>query len=158
MYRKLIALTTALLVVALCWPFATAKAHEEEQGKSKVGKIMQEKLKHSQKLLEGIAIADYDKVSRSAEELILLSKTEEWHVIKTPKYEMHSNEFRRAAELVIQKAKAKNLDGVTLAYFELTMSCVRCHQYVREVRDARLELPGAGLAALRSPSAVHPRP
>jgi len=138
MVRKLIALTTALLVVALCWPFTAVKAHEEEQGKGKVAKIMQEKLKNSQKLLEGIAQADYDKITRSAEELVALTKTEEWYVIKTPRYETHSNEFRRSAELIIQKAKAKNLDGVTLAYFELTTQCVRCHQYVREVRDASL--------------------
>jgi len=147
MYRKLIALTICLLAVALCWPFATAKAHEEEQGKDKVSKIMQEKLKNSQKVLEGIALGDYDKITRSAEELIQLTKLEEWHVIKTPRYEMHSNEFCRAAELVIQKAKAKNLDGVTLAYFELTMSCVRCHQYVREVKDAGL--PSGILVARR---------
>ena len=30
------------------------------------------------------------------------------------------------------------MDGTTLAFFEMTMSCVRCHQYVREIRDARL--------------------
>jgi cytochrome c556 len=51
---------------------------------------------------------------------------------------MNSNEFRRAAEKIIDKAKAKNIDGVTLAYFEMTMSCVRCHEYVREVRDVSL--------------------
>jgi hypothetical protein len=142
MYRKVIALTTCVLAVALCWPFPAAKAREEGQGKGKgkgkVSKIMQEKLKSSQKILEGIALADYDKITRSCEELIQLTTTEDWYVIKTPKYEMHSNEFRRTAEVIIQKAKNKNLDGVTLAYFEMTMSCVRCHQYVREVRDTSL--------------------
>jgi hypothetical protein len=57
---------------------------------------------------------------------------------KTPRYEMHSNEFQRAAETLIRKAKDKNIDGTSLAFFEMTMSCVRCHQYVREIRDARL--------------------
>jgi len=137
MNRKVIVLATFLAALALLWPFA-ARAEEKEQGK--VAKIMQEKLKNSQKLLEGIALGDYGKITRSAEELIQLSKTEEWLVLKTPRYQMHTNEFQRAAELVIQKAKNKNLDGVTLAYFELTMGCVRCHQYVREVRDASLPL------------------
>jgi len=135
MKRTLIAVATCLAVVALCGPFS-AKA-EEEQGKGKVAKIMQEKLKNAQKILEGIALADYGKITHSAEELIQLTKTEEWYVLKTPRYEMHSNEFARTAEVIIQKAKNKNLDGVTLAYFEMTMSCVRCHQYVREIRDAR---------------------
>jgi len=137
MNRKLIALATCLTLIALCWSFPV-QAENEAQGKGKVSKIMQEKLKNSQKILEAIALADYDKIGRSAAELIQLTKMEEWYVIKTPRYETHSNEFVRATELVIQKAKAKNLDGVTLAYFELTMSCVRCHQYVREVRDASL--------------------
>ena len=54
---------------------------------------------------------------------------------------MHSNEFRRAAETIVQKAKDKNLDGVALAYLDMTMTCIRCHRYVREVRDARLPEP-----------------
>jgi cytochrome c556 len=108
---------------------------------NQVSKLMAEKLKSSQKLLEGIAIGDFDKITTSAEKLIQLSNTEEWLQLKTARYEMHSNEFRRAAEALIQKAKSKNIDGATLAFFEMTMSCVRCHQYVREVRDARLPVP-----------------
>src|SRR5579862_1771713 len=98
---------------------------------------MMEKLDKSKMLLEGIAMSDFQKIGTSAEGLIQLSKTAEWFVFRTPRYELHSNEFRRAAENIAQKAKDKNLDGVTLAYFDLTMTCVRCHQYVREVRDAR---------------------
>jgi hypothetical protein len=99
---------------------------------------MASKLKNSQRLLEGLALADFGKISRSAEELVQLSKTAEWMVLKTPRYEVHSKEFRRAAETVLRKARAKNLDGAALAYFDMTMSCLRCHQYVREQRDARL--------------------
>ena len=37
----------------------------------------------------------------------------------------------------IQKGVAKkNLDAATLGYMDLTMSCVRCHKHVREVRKA----------------------
>ena len=104
-------------------------------------KLMLAKLDSSKAILEGIALADYRKIQANAEKLIQISKTAEWVAYKTPRYELHSNEFRRAAESLIQKAEAKNLDGVTLAYFDLTMSCVRCHQYVREVRDARLGSP-----------------
>jgi hypothetical protein len=107
---------------------------------SNLSKLMIEKLNSSKILLEGIALGDFKKIDRSAETLIQLSKTAEWFVYKTPRYELHSNEFRRAAENILLKSKDKNLDGVTLAYFDLTMACVRCHQYVREVRDARLPL------------------
>jgi hypothetical protein len=104
--------------------------------------LMTEKLDSSKTLLEGIALADYKKISSSAERLIQLSKLANWFVYKTPRYELHSDEFRRAADNIVQKAADKNLDGVTLAYFDLTMSCVRCHQHIREVRDARIPAPG----------------
>ena len=43
-------------------------------------KLMDEKLNNSKMLLEGIALADFNKISRSAENLIQLSKTAEWFV------------------------------------------------------------------------------
>src|SRR5205814_1220450 len=130
--KRVILVLLGLALVGLCSP-AVTPAQEP-----KVFKIMTAKLKSSQNLLAGIATEDFNKITLSAEELIQLTKKEEWYVVKTPKYELHSNEFRRTAEVIIDKAKAKSLDGVTLAYFEMTMSCVRCHKYIREVRDARL--------------------
>ncbi len=112
-------------------------APSQTSGK-KVEKLMKKKLQNSQNLLEGIAIGDFKKITASAEELLELTKTEEWLMYKTPRYQMHSNDFQRAAETLIRKAKDKNMDGTTLAFFEMTMSCVRCHQHVREIRDARL--------------------
>jgi hypothetical protein len=102
-----------------------------------VTRLMAKKLTSAKDVLEGIALADFKKIRLSAEELLKLTRTEEWHVVKTARYELFSNEFRRAAEAIIQKAKARNIDGVTLSYFEMTMSCVRCHEHVREVREAR---------------------
>ena len=98
---------------------------------------MKAKLRNSQILLEGMALQDFGKIQNAADELIQLSKTAEWMVYKTPRYEVHSNEFRRAVGVIYQKAKDKNIDGVALAYLDMTMACIRCHQYVREVRDAR---------------------
>jgi hypothetical protein len=99
--------------------------------------LMAAKLTNAQKLLEGIALGKYDKIEKHASELLAISKTAEWLADKNPRYQQFSNEFQRASEKIMKKAKEKNIDGVTLAYFDLTMSCVRCHEYVREVRDAR---------------------
>lgn len=111
---------------------------DAQQKQNPLRKLMDDKLEAAKKLLEGIALENYSQISRSAEKLIQISKTAEWLVHKTPRYELHSNEFRRAADNLTTKAKAKNIDGVALAYMELTMSCVRCHQYVRELRDVNL--------------------
>ena len=109
--------------------------------------LMIDKLQNAQKLLEGIALGKFDKIEKHANELVRISKTAEWlNAHKAPRYELFSSEFQRSADEIAKKAKEKNMDGVTLAYFDLTRSCVRCHQHIRDVRDARL--PGGREEAL----------
>jgi hypothetical protein len=109
-----------------------------------MGELMNKKLGHAQKILDGVSRNNFDVIADNANELIALSNREEWMVLKTPTYELYSNAFRRSAEDMVRNAKAKNIDATALAYFDLTMSCVKCHRYVREVRDVRLDpvLPG----------------
>jgi len=132
MKRAIVAVVVGFAVLAICRPYLCSA--DDQQSKAEA-KIMQDKLKAGQKMLEGIALAKFDIITGSADELIHLTNLAEWQVHKTPKYELFTNEFRRAAENVVAKSKAKSMDGVTLAYFELTMSCVRCHQYLREMRE-----------------------
>src|ERR1700730_7247708 len=73
--------------------------------------LMQRKLKASQRVLEGIALNNFEQIAKNGEELILISKDAEWKVLKTPMYELHSNEFRRNAEGLVRAAKDRNLDG-----------------------------------------------
>jgi preprotein translocase subunit YajC len=129
------------IVIVVGMVILTALVVREVRAQMRVHQLMINKLTNAQKLLEGIATGKFDKTEKHAAELIEISKTAEWLAYKTPRYEQFSNEFRRAAETIIEKSKAKNIDGVTLAYFDLTMSCVRCHTYVREVRDARGPAP-----------------
>src|SRR5712672_3059047 len=104
--RKIFAVVLVFsLVLGVPWTGSAQKP-------GSLSKLMFEKLNNSKLLLEGIALGDFAKINRSAETLIQLSKTAEWFVYKTPRYELHSNEFRRAAETILQKAKDKNLDGV----------------------------------------------
>ena len=112
-----------------------------------LGGLMKRKLANSQKVLEGLALNNFDEISKHGEELIALSKLAEWKVLKTPDYELSSNEFRRSAAELVKNAKGKNLDGVTLAYVNLTFTCVRCHKYVRETRNVQLDLPNRSVVA-----------
>jgi hypothetical protein len=107
--------------------------------KDKVAELMQRKLQESQKVLAGVALNDFDKIGKHAEELIQISKVAGWRVLKTPRYEMYSNDFRRIAETLVQNAKDRNLDAAALSYVDLTLTCVKCHKYVREERMTRLD-------------------
>src|SRR5438132_3177166 len=113
----------------------------DEKEPTKLGKLMRKKLESAQKLLEGLALEDYDKIAKHADELMDISKAVEWHVHKTPQYEVRSNEFRRALDGLLEKSKDKNLDGVSLAYVEMTLSCVKCHKYVRKIGMGWLDNP-----------------
>jgi hypothetical protein len=126
----------------------TKESKKPDDAKAKdLSNLMKRKLENAQKVLEGIALNDFDKISKHADELISISKQAEWMVLKTPEYELHSNRFRRDATDLVEKAKDKNLDGAALAYVDLTLSCVKCHKYVRDTRRANLDLRDPPLVA-----------
>jgi len=127
--------TTIVFLLALVLPAVSSHGDEPKGVKG----LMQRKLEHSQKVLEGIALGDFNLIAKHGDELISVSQATEWRVLKSPQFELHSNEFRRNAEALVKQARAKNLDGATLAYVDLTLNCVKCHKYVREVRMTRGE-------------------
>ena len=105
----------------------------------KTESMMKRKLQHTQKVLEGVAVQDFKMIERGAEELIQISKLAEWRAFKTPTYEVYSNDFRRIAGALAENARKKNLDAAALSYLDLTLTCVKCHKHVREVRVVRLD-------------------
>jgi hypothetical protein len=126
-----------LFATLLALAIPTVSGHTQQA--DKVAELMKKKLIYSQKVLEGIALNDPDIIIKNAQELILISQKAEWLVLQTPEYKLHSNDFRRTAETMVTQAKAKNMDAAALAYVEMTLTCVKCHKHVREVRMARLE-------------------
>jgi hypothetical protein len=94
--------------------------------------VMQRKLAHAQKLLEGIALNDFASIATNADELTLCAQEASWRVLKTARYELYSNDFIRNLENLKKAAKNKNTDSAALAYVDMTLTCVKCHQYVRE--------------------------
>ena len=92
---------------------------------------MARKLEASRDIMAGLAMEDFGKISRSAQDLMLLSHEADWNVLQTEPYLRMSSEFRSSAERLRDNAKAENLDGATLSFFEVTLNCIRCHKYVR---------------------------
>ena len=127
---------TVLALAAAVLAFVPG-GHGQGTKPEKMAPLMERKLQEAQKVLEGVAINDFDKIARHAEGLIVISKTAEWRAVKTPQYEVFSNEFQRTAGDLVKHAKEKNLDAAALSYVELTLTCVKCHKHVREVRMSR---------------------
>src|SRR5262245_28811096 len=98
-------------------------------------KIMQDKLTHAQAVLTGLARRDWELVKKSSEKLVAYSQLAEWlNADKSDEYQFQMTLFRRAVRAMGQKAEEKDVDGVMLAYTEMTMTCVRCHTYERDWR------------------------
>jgi hypothetical protein len=127
-----------IVITAICL-VAVGAAHGQKPDvdKKPVPKkqtVMQRKLSHAQKTLEGLAMADFTKVASGADGLMLCVQEASWKAVSTPKYEVYSNDMIRSLESMKKAAKAKNVDAAALAYVDLTLTCVKCHTYVREVK------------------------
>ncbi len=128
---------TGCLLVSICL-IATHAGSAQPSGK--LEDFMRVKLQHSQNVVEGLVLGDFDKITKNSQEMSLLSLAASWQVLQTPQYLEHSRKFRSAADSLTAAAKKKNLDKATEAYNLVTLRCVECHKYVRDVRMASLDL------------------
>lgn len=121
------AAVVAVTCLAITWPSVAEVATDQVAG------FMRAKLAHSQNVLEGLATEDFDLIERGAQELSLASLDSNWQVLQTEDYVRQSAEFRRACDSLRDAAQRKNLDGATVAWMDVTLKCVQCHKYVRDV-------------------------
>ena len=141
-------LAVACVAVGLGWlgVFAHLAGQVEparaQPAPNEVADVMALKLKHAERVLEAVALADFDIMAKESQALSLLSQEATFNVLMTAEYAQQSLEFRRAADALTRAAKAKNIDAAALAYMDMTMKCVNCHKYVRDVRMASLPAPG----------------
>lgn len=99
--------------------------------------FMAQKLDHSRNIVSGLALENFDAIEESAQKLTLLSHESNWKTFQTEEYLDMSDDFRDSTSRLKQAAREKNLDGSTLAYFEVTMNCVRCHKHLRQIQHSK---------------------
>jgi hypothetical protein len=93
--------------------------------------FMMRKLDAAKNIVSGLATEDFELIAKAASDLTLLSQESQWEVFQSDQYIRMSNDFRDSSTRLRDNARDKNLDGSTLAYFEVTLNCVRCHKYIR---------------------------
>lgn len=107
-----------------------------QQQRANLKDFMRVKLRHSQMVMEGLVLEDFDEIAKNSQEMSLLALAETWQVFETPEYVEYSRKFRNAADALTDAARDKNLDRATLAFNQVTNKCVECHKYVRGIRMA----------------------
>jgi hypothetical protein len=117
-------------------PVAPEPADDERGAEQRVARFMREKLDSAQKVLEGVLVEDFELVKKGARRMSIMSQAAEWHVFATPTYGEDSTEFRTKCRQLLKAADNQRTDAAALSYLQLTLSCVRCHQHVRQNRVA----------------------
>lgn len=115
-------------------PDKTDKTGETAKPKTPLETFMRLKLEASSQILEGLCQEDAALVKTGADALSAMSKAEIWNVLVDPDYREHSREFRDNAAKVSQAAQEGDFDKAALRWFDVTMSCLDCHEYVRNGR------------------------
>ncbi|MSR60718.1 MAG: hypothetical protein EXS05_24275 [Planctomycetaceae bacterium] len=153
MFRHFRSLLVAggLLIVALSWlTVVPSKAKDETDPVQKtetkvkpgikklaIKAFMHKKLASSQEILEGLAMEDFDLIEKGAKQLKVMSLAAEFMVVDDPLYPHHADQFRRTVAKIEKAAEEQRLDGATLGFVEMTMSCVECHKFVRTIMIAK---------------------
>lgn len=95
---------------------------------------MKAKLEYSRNIQEGLTKGDFDMILKNANSLNYAAYLEALFRAKWPvEYRDQVVQFVAANKELIREAKAKHLLGATLAYTQLTVSCVKCHELIRNV-------------------------
>lgn len=95
---------------------------------------MRAKLNFCQALMEGLSVKDFDMLKTAATEIQNITDGEMWTVYDTPEYQRFSDELKRSAGEIVRTAEEKNLEGTTIRFFDMTLKCIDCHEYLRHTR------------------------
>ena len=93
--------------------------------------FMRMKLDASQKILEGLALEDFELIQEGAAKLEDMSAAEKWRVTNDPFFREHSADFQKIAKRLSKNAKDGKLDASALTWLEATMQCIECHKWTR---------------------------
>lgn len=96
--------------------------------------LMREKLEATHGLLEGLVKEDFAKIETHAQKLANISHATEWHKLDDADFLHYAKSFQNSADFLVQEAKKKSVEGVSMGYVRVTLDCMQCHNFVRAGR------------------------
>jgi hypothetical protein len=148
--KRTVVVLMLLGVIGMAGMLVLSRKASAKPADKPVNRFMQQKLTHAQEVLEGLVTEDFDQIEKAAADMHTLSQAAEWQVLRTPTYDLFSKEFQTACTQLEKAAKEENLDGASLAWIRVTMTCLSCHKHVRNAKVAQLPLVPENDLSLRS--------
>ena len=96
---------------------------------------MEKKLDYTQAILRALASGDFQTIQENSTLMRRLSKVEGFVRSRNREYRTQLNTFERLCSQMTRQADQQNLEGVVLAFNQLTVSCVSCHQQLRQTTE-----------------------
>lgn len=94
--------------------------------------LMYQKLNHAQLILQSLMIGDKKNLVSNLEQLKNLSVATTWYKSDNEDFQRYSGNFREAIDRMIEYEKKGNQEGVSMGYIQLTLSCMNCHEKMRD--------------------------
>ena len=123
-----------VIIAVVAGLFLSRHSMGQEQDQDSVSRrdFMRMKLNYTQNILEGLTTRDFGLIISGAEEVERITHAEAWNSNDFADYQKISDELRSVAKHLKKAGQNSNLEAAALRYFELTMKCMDCHQYLRK--------------------------
>jgi cytochrome c556 len=95
--------------------------------------LMRQKLAATHDLLTALLMKDMNGIKAQTEVLSEISKATTWYKTQDPDFLREAASFRNSVEFMQESASAKDIPSTALGYVRVTMSCMTCHNFIRDV-------------------------
>jgi cytochrome c556 len=93
---------------------------------------MRTKLLFTQNIFEGLTTGDFTLIKNGIKEVQGITAGEQWVAIDDDLYRKLTEDFKTTIKHLNAAAESGNLDAVALRYYQMSTSCIDCHQHMRE--------------------------
>ena len=126
MKKSLVVLAPMAIAVALL------SVRGEDQTDRQASVWMKQKLEATKNILGGLTKGDFEAIGKNANSMLAVGYLEKALRADVPGYRTFFGDFEYANKSLVAASKEKNIDKATLAYVQLTVSCVNCHKLIRD--------------------------
>ena len=128
-------MTKSLRFVVVALVLLTASAASAQTART--GRLMREKLQHSQRILQALTTSDWALLQRETQALTSVTKNPTWTELITPELRPYTGAFQKALADLTTAADRRDYDSAGASYTALTSSCFGCHKHVMNLRIAK---------------------
>lgn len=93
--------------------------------------FMRTKLVYTQNVFRGLTTGDFKLIKEGIREVSEITKGEAWVALDDDQYRKLTEEFKTTIKRLSEAAESGNLEATSLRFYNMSTSCIDCHQHIR---------------------------